>query len=385
MQVVLGIDGGHRSGFGTAVSFVDFLAELEAECGREFRTQCFGTSDNQADILERHRVHVAANRKRTQEGRGRDESRNAEFRTYAGHGLHVGRVGNRHDGATFGKVQERSHREAEAMEQREFRKHHVVARHVENTSELLDIAHQVPVAQHHALRGTFRARTEHDGGNTVEAHALAEQELDEPCGRNHAEEHVERDLRLRDFLHQVFGVKQVQVLARYLRIVVSAALELFNKHAARDDRLHVGTGGTELHVVDRRGVVQVHVGLATEPEREVHNHARRRRREHNAHVLFFGPDLFPQELAERDNRAHELVAREVPAVRIVDGRAVLHVLLVRLDPGVADRLHERDGVVPGVDGNLADDGTNLVRGRRRVDGRAESDGHGTFGARAVHV
>ena len=207
-------------------------------------------------------MHITAHRKRTQERRGRHERRHAEFRTDAGHGLHVGRVGHRHNRAAFREVQEGRHREAEAVEQREFREHHVGAGHVENTGELLDVAHEVSVTQHHALRGTFGTRTEHDGRNIVELDALAEAELDEPARRKHTENKIRSDFRLRDFLHEIFGVEDAQVLACNLGIVVAASLEFLDEHAARDDGLHVGAGGAVLHVVHGRGVVQVHVRLA---------------------------------------------------------------------------------------------------------------------------
>ena len=132
VQRIFGIYRGHRSGFGTAVAFVDFFTELEAECCCKFRAQGFGTGNNHAHVLEHQRVHIAAHRKGTQEGRGRHQAGYVEFGANAGHGFNVGGVCHSYNRAAFGQVQEGRNRKAKAMEQREFRKHHVAAAHVNN-------------------------------------------------------------------------------------------------------------------------------------------------------------------------------------------------------------------------------------------------------------
>ena len=384
-KVVLGVDRCHRSRLGTAVPFVNFFAELETERGHQFRAQGLGTGDNQAHILERHRVYVTANRKRTQECRGRNKRRHAEFRTNSRHRLHIGRVGHRHDGAPFRKVQKRRHRKAKAMEQREFREHHVGARHVENTGELLDVAHEVPVAQHHTLGRAFGTGTEHDGRNAVERHALAEAELDKPARGEHAEHEEERNLRLRDFLHEIFSVEQTKFIARNLGVIVPAAFQFLDELAARNHGLHVGPFGTELHVVDRRGVVQIHVRLAQEPKSEVHDDSCGARREHDAHVIFVGTENLLQVPAERDNRTHQFVTGEVPSIGIVNSRAILDMALVRTDPAIGNRVNERNGIAPSINRNLTDNGADLVGrsgGRNRF---TEGNRHDAFRRSAVHV
>ena len=48
-------------------------------------------------------------------------------------------------------------------------------------------------------------------------------------------------------------------------------------------------------------------------------------------------------------------------------------------------MHELDGVLPGINRNLADNGANLVRGRRCRNGIAKGNRHGTVRRRAIHV
>ena len=100
-------------------------------------------------------MHITAHRKCTQERRGRHHDRHLEFRTDSGHRLHVSRVSHSHNRAAFRKVQERRHRKTKAMEQREFREHHIATAHIQDASELLDVAHHVALREFHALRRSF--------------------------------------------------------------------------------------------------------------------------------------------------------------------------------------------------------------------------------------
>ena len=292
VQRIFGIYRGHRSGFGTAVAFVDFFTELEAECRCKFRAQGFGASNNHAHVLEHQRVHIAAHRKGTQEGRRCDQAGYMEFRTNAGHGLYVGGVCHCHNRATFGQVQEGRNRKAKAMEQREFRKHHVAAAYVNNACKLLNVTHQVPMAEHNALRSSLGTGTEHDNSGIVNLGTLAENKANEPARHNNAEEQESRNLCLRDFFHQVFGVKNAKFVRGNFRVVVPSPLQFLDKLPARNDRRHVGAFAAVFDVFDRRGVVQVDVGLAHDPEHQVHNHASRARREHDTDILFIFAKLF---------------------------------------------------------------------------------------------
>ena len=212
MQGIFGIHRGHRGGFSTTVTFVDFLTKLKAESSSKFRAQGFGTGNNHTHILKHQRVHVTAHRKGAQEGRRCHHASHMEFGAHASHGLHIGRVSHSHNRATFGQVQERRDRQAKAMEQRKFRKHHIAAAHIQNTGELLDVTHQVAVRKEHTLRRTFGTGTEHDHSRVVNACTLAEQEGYQPSREQNAKHQQGGNLCLRDFLHQVFGIKNANLV-----------------------------------------------------------------------------------------------------------------------------------------------------------------------------
>ncbi len=102
-------------------------------------------------------------------------------------------------------------------------------------------------------------------------------------------------------------------------------------------------------------------------------------------MLLIGAENLLQVPAKCDHRAHQFVAREVPAVGIVDGRAVLHVFFVGANPAVAHRLHERDRVVPGIDGNLPDNRADFIGRRIRRDRFAKGNRHRAVGRCTEHV
>ena len=330
-------------------------------------------------------MHVAAHSKGAQEGGGCHHTGHAEAGTHAGHGLHVGGVRHRHNGASFRQVQKRSHRKAKAVEQRELRKHHVSAGHVHDTGQLLDVAHQVAVRKEHTLRRTFGTRTEYDNSGIIDMGALAEQKADKPRGYDCAKNQQSRNLYLRDFLHQVFSVEDAHLVGSHLRIIVTPTLQLFYELAARNHRRHIGFFTAVLYVIHRRGVVQVHIGLAHDPKHQVHDNAGRARRKHNTDILFMLAQLLLQKPAECHNGTHELVTGEVSTIGVVDGRAVLHVLLAGVDPRGGNGAHKLNSILPSLDRNLTDNGTNLVgRGLCR-DRLTESHRHRTVRRGAVHI
>ena len=330
-------------------------------------------------------MYIAAHGKGPQEGGGRHHAGHAEAGAHAGHGLHVGGVRHRHNGAAFRQVQERGHRQAETVEQRKLRKHHVAAAHVQDTGQLLDVAHQVAVRKEHALRSAFGAGTEHDDGGIVDTGTLAEHKADKPCGHNHAKHQKGRNLHLGDFLHQVFGVEDANLVRSHLGVVVTPTLQLFHELAARNHSGNIRLFAAVLHVIYRRSVVQVHVGLAHDPKNQVHNHACGTWRKHNANILLLPTQLLFQKPAEGHDCAHELVSGEMPAIGVVDGGSVLHVLLAGLDPRGRNGTHKLDRILPSLDRNLADNGTDLVWRCGCRNSLAKSHRHRTVRGSAIHV
>ena len=148
------------------------------------------------------------------------------------------------------------------------------------------------MAEHHALRSAFGTGTENNDRCIVDLGTLAENKANEPARHNNAKEQESRNLCLRDFFHQVFGVKNAKFVRGYFRVVVPSPLQFLDKLPARNDRRHVGAFATVLDVFDRRGVIQVHIRLAHDPEYQVHDDASGARREHDTDILFIIAKLF---------------------------------------------------------------------------------------------
>ena len=179
-------------------------------------------------------MHIAAHRKGAEERRCSHQERDLEFSTNARHRLHVGRVSHSHNRAAFREVQERRHRKTKAMEQREFREHHVATAHVQNTSELLDVAHQVALRKFHTLRRTFRARAKHNHSIVVHVAMFHKHKANKPARHEDAKHKESSNLCLRDFLHDIFGIEQAHLVRSNLRVIVTTAFQLLHKLAARN-------------------------------------------------------------------------------------------------------------------------------------------------------
>ena len=271
------------------------------------------------------------------------------------------------------------------MEQREFREHHVATAHVQNASKLLDVAHQVALRKFHTLRRTFRARAKHNHSIVVHVAMFHKHKANKPARHKDAKHKESSNLCLRDFLHDIFGIEQAHLVRCNLRVIVATAFQLLHKLAARNHSRAFSAIAAELHVFDRRRVVQVHIRLANHPECEVHNHARRTRREHNTHVLFVFAKRLLEVAAERHHSAHQLVTREMSAIRTINCRTVLHVLLVSADPAIGNRMHKRNSVVPGINRDAADNGADFVRRSVRRESFTKGDRHRTFSRSTEHV
>ena len=159
------VDRDHRRGFGDAIAFEDAQAEFfhVGLAGRSLDR--LGASEavaHRTEIVGMRGARIAAEERIGAEDDGRvgpvDQLR---------HDAVVQRRGVEIDGHAGDQRQHRTRRQAEGVKHRQDVEHLVACMEVDARGGLRGIGENIPVGEHHALRRTFRARSEQDNRRIV--------------------------------------------------------------------------------------------------------------------------------------------------------------------------------------------------------------------------
>ena len=176
------------------------------------------------------------------------------------------------------------------MENRKFRKHHIVRMDTKDRVRLLGIRNEVTVRKHHTLRRSFGARAEENHRGIVRLCRLHIQKFNEARRQNDRRSKSDEAVEWIYHFIQIFHANELADRAE-LKVILAAVLQFIQQSPAGKDRMDFRTFNALEDRFNARRKVQMHTGLARSPNTKHHGDAFRRRRKHKSNAFFLASDL----------------------------------------------------------------------------------------------